>query len=133
METKTLKTWSAAVLAAAVLAGPVALAGERIVTPVTVNTTARWATGAIGSVRNTFDNVQFMGCSVYATTAAISVTCGARDASGTQVGCSTTTPNLVQAAMSIQTDDYLRFEWDSSGQCTAITLHKYSFYEPKTL
>ena len=131
MQTKTKKQWMAAAAVATVLAGPLALAGERLVLPVVINTVTRRAEGAIGSARNSADVVQYIGCSISATTVGTSINCVARNAAGTQVSCASTSPNLVTAALSIQTDDFLRFDYDTVGQCTAITLHKYSFYEPK--
>ncbi|WP_164018208.1 hypothetical protein [Pyxidicoccus trucidator] len=131
MQTKTMKQWMAAAAVGVVLAGPVALAGDRIVLPVVINTVARKAEGAIGSARNSADVLQYIGCSISATTVGTSINCVARNSAGTQVSCSSTSPNLVTAALSIQTDDFLRFDYDAAGQCTAVTLHKYSFYEPK--
>jgi hypothetical protein len=124
-------TWMKAVVAVAVLAGSGAFAGERLILPVVVDTVGRKAEGAIGSARNSADTVQYLGCSVSATTVGTSIQCVARNAAGTQVQCNSSSPNLITAALSIQTDDYLRFDWDATGTCTAITLHKYSFYEPK--
>jgi hypothetical protein len=124
-------TWMKAVVAVTVLAGAGAFAGERLILPVVIDTVNRKAEGAIGSARNSADTVQYLGCSVSATTTGTSIQCVARNAAGTQVQCNTSSPNLINAALSIQTDNYLRFDWDATGACTAITLHKYSFYEPK--
>lgn len=109
-----------------------AFAGLKTNIPVTVNTTSRFAAGAIGSARNSADAVQNIGCSLSATpTSAARVFCFARNAANVYGSCSSSDPKLVAAAQSINPDSYVYFAWDTTGACTFLSLYEVSYYPPK--
>ncbi|MCP3098962.1 hypothetical protein LZ198_08740 [Myxococcus sp. K15C18031901] len=128
---KAMRQWLAVALTGAVLAGPVAFAGDKLALPVVINTTTRKAAGALSSARNSADTQQFIGCGIVALPTSLTLQCVARNAAGVQVYCDSSAPNHLQVAMALHGDDYLSFEWDPANQCTNITVLKYSIYEPK--
>jgi hypothetical protein len=109
-----------------------ALAGVKSSAPVTVDWNARHASGAVGSARNGSDSKQSIGCSTSSYSDGSSyATCTATDANGVWGGCSTSVPNLVDAARNVKGDTYISFYWDANGACTTISGSNYSSYEPK--
>jgi hypothetical protein len=107
-----------------------ALAGYSSSAPVVV--TASYGYGALGSARDSADNVQFIGCTVQGqATSAASAYCWARDASSKAVSCATNNPGLISLIQSMPSDAVLWFFYDANGVCTTINLSNYSYDQPK--
>jgi len=77
--------------------------------------------GSIGVARNGADNVQYIGCLVYATTSGKSVYCGARDASGTVAACSSNNAQYVEAVATMNENSILDVGFDQGAAvCTHV-------------
>jgi hypothetical protein len=88
--------------------------------------------GSMGGARNSSDNNQDLGCNVTATSVgAPYVYCLGRDVSGNLGNCSSSAASMVQAVSALNSDSYLHFTWDASGQCTLIRAYTDSDQEPK--
>lgn len=120
-------------VAAALALATAAVAGTRYGSVVIVDTTLRYAYGAMGSARSSLDANQYLGCQVYVPTGATAarVTCFARNAAGTPGSCTSTNPAAVAAAQSINPDSYVWFQWDTSGNCTYLNVRACSYDAPK--
>jgi hypothetical protein len=105
-------------------------AGVRVSSAVVIDSTNRWAKGSLGTARNSADNTQYIGCTVYNNTPP-SATCIARNDDGQFASCTTSSAEHVQGARSLGSDSFLQFVWDANGICTAITITHNSYYEPK--
>lgn len=123
----------AALAAATVTALPLARAGIKYTYTVYINSTARYAYGALGTVRNTTDNRQVLACETYyyADGTPTYMYCYAGDAGQGSAYCSTDNPVLVTAAGALQGDSFLRFEWDTYFRCTKLVVINGSQMEPK--
>jgi hypothetical protein len=137
----------AASLASLAAAGLPAYAGLKQSWPVYINQSARYATGQVGSTRNTSDATSYLRCSVEylqpivqspSTTAEPywSGGCYARDAGGTYASCffsGRTAAHQHNAAhvLGIKGDSSVTFFWSSSGECARIAVANGSDLEPK--
>ena len=118
----------------ALVAAPtgVALAGFKYTLTVGISDTSKTAYGVTGSVRNSSDVNQSIGCTVSTFAgAAPSATCSAVNSANTSRSCTTYDAQIVDVAKSITGDSYIRFYWNTSGECTQLTVAHYSHYEPK--
>jgi hypothetical protein len=121
-----------ALLAAILVLETTAWAGTKVSYGVYIDTTSRYAQGALGTVRNSTDGLQEIQCGVWAYLGGGSyATCYARDASGNQGSCFTSAANLVPMAAAISGDSLMSFEWDASGNCTEIGATNGSEHAPK--
>jgi len=109
---------------------PVAQAGNKTYINVVVSTAGGYAYGSIGTVRNSGDTTQTLYCSFYGSGS--SAYCFARDSAGTGASCSTTDSTLIQSLRGLNSDSYLRFHFDGSGNCTQFYIVTGSMYEPKS-
>jgi len=95
-----------------------------------------YAYGVVGDARNSTDNNQYIGCSVYKTMNGFkNVSCYANDASGTNyTSCTTTNADLVDIVEHIGATSYLYFAKDGAGgtNCFAISISTYSYNRPMT-
>lgn len=107
-------------------------AGTKTNPTVVVNQTARIASGALGSARNSQDNLQFIGCSVIDSTGGAFVTCSARDSLGRSASCRSTDVGKVSVASSISSDSWVYFQYDALGNCTYLLVSTSSQYPSKT-
>jgi hypothetical protein len=114
----------------AVLSGT-AYAGLKSNSPVFIDTGLRIANGSLGSVRNTADAVQHIGCYTNAFAASVTTFCQARNAAGTSISCSTTSANLVNVVHGLTGDSHLWFSWNAAGTCTEIDVYNVSQTPPK--
>ena len=122
----------ASVLALAAVGAHEATAGSKLYYNVQVNHTSRYAVGAPGTVRNSPDTTQYIGCyAYYWPGVAPSLTCYAQPVSGTAALCSTSDPNMLSAFASMPSDGLLRFEWEG-GACSEFLIQNGSQYQPKT-
>jgi len=123
---------AALVAAVIVPAARVASAGHQQTDYVTVNTTSRFAYGSLGGAYSSPDYQQYIGCQAYAFAGGQAyANCVAVDATGVSSWCSTTDAKLVAIATGIDADDWVRFTWETNGQCSQISLAHYSIFTPK--
>ncbi len=120
-----------AVIAAALVAFP-ADAGTRETHLVDLSLESMNAMGDLGAVRNSFDQTQFIGCSITAVKGQpISGMCAARDHRGQTASCQTSDPALIQAISYLHGDSFIQFSWNEAWECTAITVYQSSMFQPK--
>lgn len=116
------------------LAPGLAWSGYKSNHPVQVDAKARFASGSLGSARNSADDQQYIGCYLYAfstMTSPVGV-CVANPASGDSGSCYfQDKPDFVALVQSLASDSWMYFQWDESGACTGIQVDKFSQYEPK--
>ena len=112
------------------LAG-VAVAGMKGAYPVSINTTYKYAIGAIGTARNSTDNNQYLECNTQTTASGFWTYCVATDATNKTVSCTSSSANIASAVRSLNGDSALYFNWDSSGTCGTVIVYQSSYYEPK--
>ena len=114
------------------LAAASAYAGAKGNDFVTISTQFSYATGAMGSARNSADAMQQIGCGFVANTGQNTyLSCSAIDAKGNRAWCISTNSELVKAAQGIGTDTDLVFTWDASGNCTSLNVYNGSNNPPK--
>ena len=108
-----------------------ALAGYKTTVPVYIDSAARTALGSLGTVRNSADSNQWIGCSVSSGgTGSPWARCYATNAAGQSVSCTAFDAELVVAAGSIRPTSYVKFVWDTYGECTQIRVENWSAYRP---
>jgi hypothetical protein len=118
----------------ALVAAPtgVAMAGYKYSLPVSISDTSKTAYGVMGSARNSSDTAQYIGCNVSTFAgSAPSTTCSAVNSAGTSRSCTTYDAKIVEVAKAISGESYIRFYWNTSGECTQLTVAHFSQYEPK--
>jgi hypothetical protein len=116
------------------LGGVAAHAGGRLDINVTVvkNTDGSgYADGAMGSVRNTPDRIQQIGCHVRTETKGVRVTCNASDAAGAYLGCTSTLSSYAQTVASITSESEINFGADAKGNCTFLEVNAQSAFAPR--
>jgi hypothetical protein len=100
--------------------------------PVTVNLTAKWAQGALGTARNSSDHNQQIECNSRATSAGSYWTyCYAVDAANNFISCYSPSPDISRIAASINGDSAVFFAADANNYCTTVIVYNGSSYEPK--
>jgi len=141
MLTFTRLKWGMVIVVAGVVGGTLvgfaqreASAGLKETHQVLINTTARYAQGAVGSARNSTSNLEYIYCRVWTTESwPDEVACYARQSGSNppQASCVVLSDKFGETAKSINGDSFLRFVWDDSGECKELTLHQGSQYVPK--
>jgi hypothetical protein len=107
-------------------------AGEKRANDVTIVIASRYAWGAMGTVRNSGDSAQSIGCGIDAKAAGGSdVVCVAHNKTGVYASCSSTSQTLINAVSALNGDSCLVFYWDAAGNCTEIDTGSWSYYAPK--
>lgn len=81
------------------------------------------AYGNLHAVRQSEDNIQYIGCTVYAGKFGSSATCYARNALGATLTCSTTDEEMIRMANSVKAESTLYFERGADGGCESISIH----------
>ena len=109
-----------------------ALGGSRLTVPVDINVAVGYARGSLGDARNSADAVQYIGCYNASSVGSTIVLCEAQDAGGVYRSCVTTDVNMVATARSISGGSFLYFQWNASGNCTALQVTSYSLFRPAT-
>lgn len=102
-------------------------------TPVVISTSPSvTASGALGTTRNTADNVQAIGCQIDTTASGTTGLCSATNSAGLSVNCTTSATDFLETIRSLKGDSFLRFTAASSGgTCTSIRVINNSSYDPK--
>jgi hypothetical protein len=99
---------------------------------IVVTSTGRHASGSMGSARNSRDSVQLISCQLGAHTSgpATQGACVAKDATGRTASCAFfNKPQFESVLATISDDSFIHFYWDTSNQCTAISVYNSSAYE----
>ena len=90
-----------------------------------------FANADMASAHNSTDTFQYIGCTVAGSASGASASCISRALDGRSRSCFTTNANMIQAAANIDSDGYLIFNWNASGQCTSISAANGSYLQPK--
>ena len=106
---------------------------------VTINTTTRTAQGMMASAYNTGgSDPEYVGCSITESqpsgntgTTSFSSTCFAEDQFSTSASCVSSSPVIAQAIGAMTTDAQINFQWDTSGNCTDVTITIQSQNQPR--
>lgn len=118
------KAWLGA--AAAVLAiSSVASAGNKFSYPAFVG--AGYAGGALGSTRNSSGTKDYVSVSVRDNSWAWFMVV---DINGKSASCTTTDPELIALARSINGASSFYVEFDKAGACTSVSITHSSYFEP---
>jgi hypothetical protein len=118
------KAWMGA--AAAVLAiSSVASAGNKYSYPAIVGSGV--AAGALGSTRNSIGTKDYVSVTVRDNSWAWFFVA---DINGKSAGCTTTNPELIALARSINGASSFYIEFDKLGACTSVTITHASYFEP---
>jgi hypothetical protein len=120
---------------AAILVGTglvtVAHAGSKAVLPLTIDTQQRFALGTVSDARNSADSTSRIECQIGASSAGLGMSCYAADANNNIGVCFSNDPKFAQVAAAIQSDSYIEFHWDESGNCTSLVVAQDSLSGPK--
>jgi hypothetical protein len=115
------------------LAAGNAWSGYKQVSPVSVNLSYRYASGSLGSTRNSADTQSYLSCYTYAspTDAGPVGVCVAYNGSVSGSCLFQNKPALASVVQSLSSDSWVYFAWDASNQCTMIQVDNGSYSEPK--
>jgi hypothetical protein len=121
------------VLAGAVICTTgVAVAGQQGSWPVTINSTSRWAQGALPTARNSSDPNQTIQCNSRASGSGTSASywsyCVAVDSAGHSAYCYTASDAIASVVRSINANSALYFDWDTNGYCGTVIVYQTSYY-----
>ena len=105
-----------------------AVAGAKFTTYVNIDDNHRIASGNLGDVHNSADELEFIGCTLYGDMGY----CFAEDRTGLYRGCSTTDSQWLNAIRALNSDSYMYFAWDDYGWCTAVIVQTISATAPKS-
>jgi hypothetical protein len=108
------------------------MAGTKTSNEVKITDSSRRAEGSLGSARASADSSQYLACTVKSTADSIYMGCAARDASGLYRACSSYSPDLIQAALSISASSMIVFTWDANYACQTLDVANGSLYLPTT-
>lgn len=98
---------------------------------VIVNPQGKFALGSLGTVRNSRDKVQGIGCA-FRGGGGSAGSCWARDAAGVYGTCHFfDSPDMTAALTMVNGDSHIRFEWNDAGYCISISVYNDSTLEPK--
>ena len=101
--------------------------------PLLVSVTSTEAWGQTGDARNSADSTQFIGCMFQSDDVSILAECHAVDAAGKSVHCYTSSPSMISAVASANSDAFIGFAFDpSTAACTQVLVFNLSYQRPKT-
>lgn len=89
------------------------------------------ASGAVGTARNSADNVQFIRCTVQGFAGSNNVFCAARTAGGTNFSCSANNSHTLATSVSAIDAGSRLFIFAVSGVCQQIDVTNSSEHKPK--
>lgn len=110
---------AASVLGLVAAASTAAYAGFKSTWPTTIFTypTYSVAFGSIGSTRNTADNIQYIGCEMYANNSYSVMQCFARDATGKYLSCyNRVNQGMKDSVAAISDTSLINFQTDPADQ-----------------
>ncbi len=120
MKTKIL---SIGLLGVVLTAAGVVSAGMKGSYPVSIG--SNYASGSLGSVRNSTDSTQFMDIITQENWAWFAFV----DSTGKYAGCTTTDVSRIALARSVNQSSYVYVQWDSSSTCTSVSVRQGSYFE----
>jgi hypothetical protein len=90
------------------------------------------ANGQLATVRNSDDDVQYIGCVVGSNGLGQprSVSCEAMNAKGQWGHCSSSDPEKIAVLDALQLNSQLSFAWNKTGECTHLNVENFSFFAP---
>jgi hypothetical protein len=107
-------------------------AGAKLNAPVFVNSLSRFASGDLGTARNSADTSQSIECYTDVQTGFPTTgVCIALDSTSHVGVCVTQAANLVDQIRSVAGDAYITFRWDTNSNCTQILVDHTSYSQPK--
>jgi hypothetical protein len=124
-------------VAVALVAAESAVAGSSSLSPVVLGTVngLQTAKGSLRDARDSADNVQFIGCSVYAYDSnpeSHTTVCTAKDAAGTFRACGADSAEMRQlaadATASLNAASYVYFVINADGSCAQVAVVHRSIY-----
>jgi hypothetical protein len=90
-----------------------------------------YASGGLGTVRNSSNSSQYHGCTVYSDSLGTLVNC-ASQSGGTSRSCWTDDPVMVATATALNGDSWLSYSAGSvDGDCTSVNFENGSNLQPK--
>jgi hypothetical protein len=96
--------------------------------------TYKTALGGTGTVRNSADTMQWIGCDLYASPTSNSLNCSARDTAGNFLTCyNRTNLEMRQMATNVGEGSYIYFQTDpaDTSLCKVLLVRSGSLFEPK--
>jgi len=96
--------------------------------------TYKTVVGTTGTVRNSADTMQWIGCDLYASPTSNSLNCSARNIAGDFVTCyNRTNLEMRQMATNIGEGSYIYFQTDpaDTALCKVLLVRNGSLFEPK--
>jgi hypothetical protein len=120
-------------IVACALAAGSAYAGMKSNYTVNINTTSRYASGSLADTRSMNDSSSYLDLQVsaYSTSGPRAWVYGYSATSKLSFVCSTTNASLISLAQAVNGDSYISVQWDTSGNCTSLSVMSGSEYSPK--
>jgi hypothetical protein len=112
-------------------AGSAAWAGQRGVSPLTINLTDRYLWGAIGDTRNTSNTQEYLEVVVQANTDSVTGVIFAKNATGQFAYCYTYSASIISALQSVTDDAFIQASWNEDNMCTYVEVRASSVHSPK--
>jgi hypothetical protein len=114
-------------LTLSLLCGTIAIAHAGWKTDAYVSGGPHYSNGALGSVRASTDSTQYIGCTTYFSNTGY---CYSVSASGTYRSCYWNNAIISEVVATMRSYSYVEFDWDDSGNCTAVSVGNDSIYRP---
>ena len=143
-----MKKSTFAAIASVLLTGTlVAVAGEKVASPLNTTVTSfEWTSGGdLGAVRASSNTLESIGCNTYSYANSaygyytgygydnrVTTLCWARDANNWYRTCYSYSPTVATVAASLNGDSRLQFGWHTS-HCESVRVFNGSQYRPKSL
>lgn len=121
-------------LAAAAVAGTFAVsafAGMKTQQQVVINEAQSSAWGDLGWARNSANTTEYIGCHIIGSGNEGMGVCTARNAAGVTRSCTTQVSAYLYTITAINSDSFVQFKWNSSGNCTMVIVETNSTLMPK--
>lgn len=112
-------------------AGSVAWAGQRGISPLTIDLTNRYLWGAIGDTRNSSDTQEYLEVIVQARTDYEIGVIFAKDVRGQFAHCYTYSASIISALKLVTDDASINVQWDVDNMCTYVEVRASSIHAPK--
>lgn len=119
-----------AALAAATF-GAAAFAGMKSQQQVVINDDKSSAWGDLGWARNSANTTEYIGCHIIGSGNEGMGVCTARNAAGVTRSCTTQVSAYLYTITAINSDSFVQFKWNSSGNCTMVIVETNSSFMPK--
>jgi hypothetical protein len=101
--------------------------------PYLVYVSSTYAEGSLADARASSDGTQYIGCNLTGYQTSMSGYCYANDSAGNYKMCSvpaSAAPSMLPVIASLNSQTYLYFAFDASGNCTTIQTSTNSYHAP---